>query len=68
MSRITLRFQLQSSHFAGSSQGTHYGLTLRCTASIDDLYQEHTEIELGVPQRDPIPARGNKIILIYMYK
>ncbi|TDG51905.1 hypothetical protein AWZ03_001575 [Drosophila navojoa] len=33
------------------------GLMLRCTAQIGDLYQEYTEIELGTPQKDPVPAR-----------
>nr|XP_013097814.1 unnamed protein product [Stomoxys calcitrans]XP_013097822.1 unnamed protein product [Stomoxys calcitrans]XP_013097829.1 unnamed protein product [Stomoxys calcitrans] len=32
-------------------------LLLRCTAQIADLYQEYKEIELGTPQRDPVPAR-----------
>uniref|UniRef100_A0A1B0B5R1 Uncharacterized protein n=1 Tax=Glossina palpalis gambiensis TaxID=67801 RepID=A0A1B0B5R1_9MUSC len=36
------------------------GLLLRCTAQIGDLYQEYKEIELGTPQKDPIPARENK--------
>lgn len=34
------------------------GLVLRCTAQIGDLYQEYKEIELGTPQKDPVPARG----------
>ncbi|KAG4076035.1 hypothetical protein HA402_011509 [Bradysia odoriphaga] len=57
-SRTSLKLQLQSSHFGNpvhSPQGN--GLILRCTARIDNLYQENAEIELGVPQRDPIPAR-----------
>ncbi|KAH8271322.1 hypothetical protein KR018_006598, partial [Drosophila ironensis] len=33
------------------------GLLLRCSAQIGDLYQEYKEIELGTPQKDPIPAR-----------
>ncbi|XP_034115093.1 uncharacterized protein LOC117575101 [Drosophila albomicans] len=33
------------------------GLILRCTAQIADLYQEYKDIELGTPQRDPVPAR-----------
>ncbi|XP_030573594.1 uncharacterized protein LOC115771852 [Drosophila novamexicana] len=33
------------------------GLMLRCTAQIGDLYQEYKEIELGSPQKDPVPAR-----------
>uniref|UniRef100_A0A1A9WNP0 Uncharacterized protein n=1 Tax=Glossina brevipalpis TaxID=37001 RepID=A0A1A9WNP0_9MUSC len=36
------------------------GLLLRCTAQIGDLYQEYKEIELGTPQKDPIPARVNE--------
>lgn len=58
-SRTSLKLQLQSSHFGSpvhSPQGN--GLILRCTARIGNLYQENAEIELGVPQRDPIPARG----------
>lgn len=35
------------------------GLVLRCTAQIGDFYQEYKEIELGTPQKDPVPARGN---------
>lgn len=58
-SRTSLKLQLQSSHFGSpvhAPQGN--GLILRCTARIGNLYQENAEIELGVPQRDPIPARG----------
>ncbi|XP_030370749.1 uncharacterized protein LOC115621286 [Scaptodrosophila lebanonensis] len=33
------------------------GLVLRCTAQIGELYQEYKEIELGTPQKDPVPAR-----------
>ncbi|EDV48734.1 uncharacterized protein LOC6552076 [Drosophila erecta] len=33
------------------------GLLLRCSAQIGDLYQEYKEIELGTPQKDPVPAR-----------
>ncbi|ALC46275.1 beat-IIa [Drosophila busckii] len=33
------------------------GLLLRCSAQIAGLYQEYKEIELGTPQRDPVPAR-----------
>lgn len=36
------------------------GLLLRCTAQIGDLYQEYKEIELGTPQKDPVPARGKR--------
>lgn len=39
------------------------GLVLRCTAQIGDLYQEYKEIELGTPQKDPVPARGESIYL-----
>ncbi|KAM8702943.1 hypothetical protein ACLKA7_005309 [Drosophila subpalustris] len=38
----------------GNARG---GLMLRCTAQIGDLYQEYKEIELGTPQKDPVPAR-----------
>lgn len=58
---ISLRIHLQSSHFAGvqmggggSGSGT---LVLRCTATIGTLYERYSELELGVPQRDPVPAR-----------
>ncbi|KAL7730546.1 hypothetical protein ACLKA6_000543 [Drosophila palustris] len=33
------------------------GLVLRCTAQVGELYQEYKEIELGTPQKDPVPAR-----------
>ncbi|XP_043652936.1 uncharacterized protein LOC122619820 [Drosophila teissieri] len=33
------------------------GLLLRCSAQIGELYQENKEIELGTPQKDPVPAR-----------
>lgn len=42
----------------GPGVATGGGLMLRCTAQIGDLYQEYTEIELGTPQKDPVPARG----------
>ncbi|XP_055618160.1 uncharacterized protein LOC129763284 [Toxorhynchites rutilus septentrionalis] len=57
---VSLRLHLQSSHFSGvqlvgsSGSGT---LVLRCTATIGKLYEQYTELELGVPQRDPVPAR-----------
>ncbi|SPP80676.1 uncharacterized protein LOC117583333 [Drosophila guanche] len=41
----------------GSGSGSGGGLVLRCTAQIGDLYQEYKEIELGTPQKDPVPAR-----------
>lgn len=67
ISRSYFKLQLQSSNFVGpgatqqggsSSSSNNNGLTLRCTARMDNLYQENTEIELGVPQKDPVPARG----------
>ena len=53
-----MKLHLQSSHFGGPISSTGGGLLLRCTAQIGNLYQEYAEIELGIPQRDPIPARG----------
>ncbi|XP_055322028.1 uncharacterized protein LOC129578019 isoform X2 [Sitodiplosis mosellana] len=56
--RTSLKLQLQSSHFHGSPPSTTGGLTLRCIAEIPNLYYlESTEVELGAPQRDPVPAR-----------
>uniref|UniRef100_A0A182SVG5 Uncharacterized protein n=1 Tax=Anopheles maculatus TaxID=74869 RepID=A0A182SVG5_9DIPT len=62
-SSLTLRLHLQSSHFGsglmgGGASGSGGALLLRCTATIGKLYERYTELELGVPQRDPIPARG----------
>ena len=53
----------------GSSSSASGGaLVLRCTAQIGDLYQEYKEIELGTPQKDPIPARGKcGIIQVNLY-
>lgn len=48
-------------HGSGYGQQQHSaasGLLLRCTAQIAELYEENTEMELGVPPRDPVPARG----------
>uniref|UniRef100_A0A0A1XLA2 Ig-like domain-containing protein n=1 Tax=Zeugodacus cucurbitae TaxID=28588 RepID=A0A0A1XLA2_ZEUCU len=42
---------------AGSGGYSVGSLVLRCTAQIGDLYQEYKEIELGTPQKDPVPAR-----------
>lgn len=57
--RISLKLQLQSSHFHGSPPSTTGGLTLRCIAEIPNLYYlESSELELGAQQRDPVPARG----------
>ncbi|ALC46274.1 beat-IIb, partial [Drosophila busckii] len=43
---------------AGGGGGAAVGsLMLRCTAKIGDLYQDYKEIELGTPQKDPVPAR-----------
>ncbi|XP_055588140.1 uncharacterized protein LOC129740482 [Uranotaenia lowii] len=61
-SAVSLRLHLQSSHFNGGLQmggGGHGGgtLVLRCTATIGKLYERYSERELGVPQRDPVPAR-----------
>lgn len=64
--RISLKLQLQSSHFHGSPPSTTGGLTLRCIAEIPNLYYlESSEVELGAPQRDPIPARGKCVHVIY---
>lgn len=58
-SKIGMRLQLQSIHFGGGPVMNGGGqLILRCTAQIGNLYQEYTEKELGVPQKDPVPARG----------
>lgn len=56
---------LQSSHFNNAQQtaaNSNGGLTLRCTAEIDNLYERYTEKELGAtsPNGDPIPARGKQ--------
>lgn len=48
-------------HYAAGNVG---GLLLRCTAQIGDVYQEYKEIELGTPQRDPVPARGKYQFLL----
>ncbi|XP_034488688.1 uncharacterized protein LOC117792595 [Drosophila innubila] len=45
---------VQMTNALGNVRG---GLMLRCTAQIGDLYQEYKEIELGTPQKDPVPAR-----------
>ncbi|XP_053945403.1 uncharacterized protein LOC128854931 [Anastrepha ludens] len=56
-------YGLNSVHSAGGGSnigngGNNVGsLILRCTAQIGDLYQEYKEIELGTPQKDPVPAR-----------
>lgn len=57
-SRISIAVPLQSAHFHGTPPATTNGLTLKCIAEIPNLYLEHTDLELGVPHRDPIPARG----------
>lgn len=58
-SRVSLKLHLQSIHFAGSVLNPGNSLLLRCTSQIGNIYLETKEIELGTPQRDPIPARGN---------
>lgn len=61
-SKIGMRLQLQSIHFGpGPVMNGGGQLILRCTAQIGNLYQEYTEKELGVPQKDPIPARGKQL-------
>lgn len=45
-------------HMTNALGNARGGLMLRCTAQIGDLYQEYKEIELGTPQKDPVPARG----------
>lgn len=60
-SRVSLKLHLQSIHFAGSVLNP--SLLLRCTSQIGNIYLETKEIELGTPQRDPIPARGNYIFI-----
>lgn len=63
-SRIAMRLQLQSSHFGGSPVINGGGqLILRCTAQIGNIYQESAEKEIGIPQKDPIPARGLSSII-----
>ncbi|XP_058467616.1 uncharacterized protein LOC131440377 [Malaya genurostris] len=57
---VSLRLHLQSSHFSGVQMAGGGGsgtLILRCTATIGKLYERYSELELGVPQRDPVPAR-----------
>ena len=63
-SKSNMRLQLQSVHFGGGPVMNGGGqLILRCTAQIGNFYQEYAEKELGVPQKDPIPARGETINL-----
>lgn len=68
-SRLSLKLHLQSIHFQNSVPMNQLnsifaenrpvgGLVLRCTAQIGNLYQEYREVELGAPQKDPVPARG----------
>lgn len=57
---VSLRIHLQSSHFSGvlmAGGGGSGTLVLRCTATIGTLYERYSELELGAPQRDPVPAR-----------
>ncbi|XP_058980085.1 uncharacterized protein LOC101901213 isoform X2 [Musca domestica] len=68
-SRISLKLQLQGIHFSSANPSVYGhsvygmnsvhggGLVLRCTATIGEFYQEYKEIELGTPQKDPVPAR-----------
>lgn len=60
ISSIQFKVNLQNTHFQGVSQTMHNGLTIRCTADIPNLYQQSAEVELGVPQKDPVPARGKQ--------
>lgn len=48
-----------------STSSSHHasGLLLRCTAQVAELYLESSEVELGVRHRDPVPARGNVLII-----
>jgi hypothetical protein len=64
-----MRLQLQSIHFGGgnSLMSGNGQLILRCTAQIGNYYQENTEKELGIPQKDPIPARGEQIVTIPIF-
>lgn len=58
-----MRLHLQAVHFSGGNSrelGLNGQLILRCTAQIGNFYNEYTEKELSVPQKDPIPARGEK--------
>lgn len=55
----TMRLHLQSSHFGGGNP-LNGQLILRCTAQIGNFYNEYTEKELSIPQKDPIPARGKR--------
>lgn len=69
----TIRFKvsLTAAHFQGSSSSSSQtnSLTIRCTAEIPNLYQQFTEMELGLPQKDPVPARGKRQNThIYKYK
>ncbi|XP_037954619.1 uncharacterized protein LOC119684614 [Teleopsis dalmanni] len=51
---VGVPYNTLNAHGSGMPTG---GLVLRCTAQIGDLYQEYKEIELGTPQKDPVPAR-----------
>lgn len=57
---------ITTSYVSGASNGG--SLLLRCTAQIGDLYQEYKEIELGTPQKDPVPARGKCIVVKTRYQ
>lgn len=49
---------IHGSGYGQQQHGAASGLLLRCTAQIAGLYEENTELELGVQPRDPVPARG----------
>jgi hypothetical protein len=53
VSSAAIEVHLKNEHFGHSGQ-----LLLRCTAQVGHYYQEYTELELGILQRDPVPARG----------
>jgi len=58
---------LQWSEISLTLQPFHYTngrLNLRCTAQIPGVYSEQSEVHLLTSMREPVPERGNYLLLL----
>ena len=56
----SVRLHLQSSHFRNGAGGPYgsVALVLRCTARIENFYDEYSEATMRTTAKDPVPDRG----------
>lgn len=58
LSRLTVTLKLDQSHFKDGRK-----LLLQCTALINTLYKQTSELRLPIKSTEPVPEKGQYVIL-----